>query len=165
VKLTRTLRHLATTRWSARGQFPSQVLGEIERSIREAEARHQGEIRFAIEPSLDVMHLWRDTTPRQRALAAFSHLGIWDTTANNGVLIYVLLADHAVEIVADRGIAARVAQAEWEQVCGEMQAHFRAGRFEQGSTAGIRRVGQILAQHFPGGSASLDELPNRPVML
>jgi uncharacterized membrane protein len=165
VQLTRALRHLAITRWHARGVFPASVLGEIERSIREAEARHQGEIRFAIEPSLDVMQLWRGTTSRQRALQAFSHLGIWDTTANNGVLIYVLLADHAVEIVADRGIAARVAQAEWDQICDEMQAHFRAGRFEQGSTAGVQRVGQILAQHFPGGSASIDELPNRPVML
>jgi uncharacterized membrane protein len=165
LEITRTLRHLGTTRWSARARFPAQVLGEIERSIRDAEAHHQGEIRFAVEASLDLQQLWRGATPRERALQAFSHLGIWDTTANNGVLIYVLLADRAVEIVADRGIAARVTQAEWEQICGEMQAHFRAGRFAEGSTAGVLRVGQILAQHFPAGSDAANELPNRPVML
>jgi uncharacterized membrane protein len=165
VELARTLKHLATTRWSARGRFPRQVLGEIERSIREAESQHRGEIRFAVEASLDLPQLWRGATPRQRALQAFSHLGIWDTHANNGVLIYVLLADRAVEIVADRGIAARVAQTEWDRICGDMQAHFRAGRFAEGSTAGVLRVGQILAEHFPGGPDGSNELPNRPVML
>jgi uncharacterized membrane protein len=165
VDLARTLRHLATTRWSARGQFPPQVLGEIERSVRQAESQHQGEIRFAVEASLDLPLLWRGATPRQRALQAFSHLGIWDTKANNGVLIYVLLADRAVEIVADRGIAARVAQAEWDQICADMQAHFRAGRFAEGSTAGVLQVGRILTQHFPGGPDGGNELPNRPVML
>ncbi len=95
----------------------------------------------------------------------FSHLGVWDTEANNGVLIYVLLADHDVEILADRGISKRVPQSEWEAICREIEAHFREGRFAQGSVAGVRSVGRLLEKHFPGRGADANELPNQPVLL
>ena len=137
----------------------------IEQPIRAAESRHAGQIRFAVESALDLPHLWANLSPRQRALQVFAQLGIWDTAANNGVLIYVLLADHDVEIVADRGISARVEQAEWDEVCRLMEQHFRAGRFLEGSRAGVQAVGELLARHFPGESAAVDELPDRPVLL
>ncbi len=122
----------------------------IEQDIAALERRHAGEIRFAIETAFDLPELWYGTTPRERAIQVFGHLGVWDTEGNNGVLIYVLMADRDVEIVADRAIAARVTQAEWEAVCREMEAHFSAGRFGEGAEAGIAGVGALLARHFPG---------------
>lgn len=165
MSLSRALRHLFATRWRVRKIFTESALGEIEAAIREVEGRHSGEIRFVVETALDGDELWRGLAPRARALEVFSHLGVWDTANNNGVLIYVLFADRDVEIVADRGIAARVSQPEWEQVCREIEAHYRDGRFAQGSVAGVRAVGRLLAQHFPGQGADADELPNRPVLL
>jgi uncharacterized membrane protein len=165
VNLSRSLRHLFATRWRVRKHFSDSALAEIEAAIRDVESRHSGEIRFVVETALDGEELWRGLAPRARALEVFSHLGVWDTVNNNGVLIYVLFADRDVEIVADRGIAARVTQAEWEQVCREIEAHYREGRFAQGSVAGIRAVGRLLAQHFPGQGADADELPNQPVLL
>ncbi len=165
MSLSRALRHLFATRWRVRKFFTASALGEIEAAIREVESRHSGEIRFVVETALDGEELWRGIAPRARALEVFSHLGVWDTANNNGVLIYVLFADRDVEIVADRGIAARVTQAEWEQVCREIEAHYREGRFAQGSVAGVRAVGRLLEQHFPGQGADADELPNQPVLL
>ena len=98
-------------------------------------------------------------------MLVFGHLGIWDTAGNNGVLIYVLMADRDVEIVADRAIAARVPQADWVTVCQEMKDHYKAGRFAEGSEAGIARIGRMLATHFPGEAGDRNEQPNRPVML
>ncbi|HTT01569.1 MAG TPA: TPM domain-containing protein [Steroidobacteraceae bacterium] len=165
VRLPRTLRHLLATRFAARRRFPPALLNDIESTTREAEAQHAGEIRFAVESALDLPHLWRGTTPRARALQVFSQLGVWDTAANNGVLVYVLLADKVVEIVADRGIAARVAQDEWDRICREMEQHYAAARFREGSLAGIRRIGGLLARHFPGAAAGPDALPDRPVLM
>lgn len=165
MKLGRMLRHLFTSRWKVRRCFPPAVLDEVERAIREMEARHAGEIRFAVEGALDVPELLRDEPPRARALEVFGALGVWDTADNNGVLIYVLLADRDVEILADRGIAARVPPADWERLCREMETHFRAGRFAEGSIAGVRGVGELLARHFPGSRGDANELPNQPVLL
>ena len=165
MKAGRLLRHLCTTRWSTRAHFPRAVLDAIEQAIGECEGRHGGEIRFVVETALDLPQLWRGLSPRQRALQLFGQFGVWDTHHNNGVLIYVLVADHDVEIVADRGIAARVPQAEWQTVCRQMEAHYRAGRFREGSVAGILGVGALLGQHFPGRRASDNELPNQPVLL
>jgi uncharacterized membrane protein len=95
----------------------------------------------------------------------FGHLGVWDTAGNNGVLIYLLRADRCVEIVADRGIAARVLQSEWDAVCREMEDHFRASRFAEGAEAGVRGVGRLLGKHFPNAGGDRDELPNQPVLL
>jgi uncharacterized membrane protein len=163
--LPRVLRHLFATRWAVRRHFTESVLLEIETAIRDVEARHCGEVRFVIEAGLDFDELWQGLAPRARALEVFSHLGVWDTAGNNGVLIYVLLADHVVEIVADRGIAAKVPQEEWERTCREIESHYRAGRFAQGSVAGVRSVGQLLARHFPSAGGDADELPNQPVLL
>jgi uncharacterized membrane protein len=161
----RTLRHLFSTRWGTRRRFTPEVLRRIESAIATLERSHAGEIRFAIETAFDLPDLWYGTTPRARAVAVFGHLGVWDTAGDNGVLIYVLMADHDVEIVADRAIAARVPQAEWDAVCHGMEAHFKAGRFADGAEAGIAGVGRLLAAHFPGTGADRNEQPDRPVLL
>ena len=161
----RTLRHLFSTRWGTRRRFTAEVLARIEAAIAAHEGRHAGEIRFAIETAFDLPELWYGTTPRERALLVFGHLGVWDTADNNGVLIYVLMADHDVEIVADRAIAGRVPQGDWDAVCHEMEAHFRAGRYAEGAEAGIGGVGALLARHFPGQGGDLNEQPDAPVIL
>lgn len=171
VKLGRLLRHLFTPPWAWRRAFAPAALDAIEAAIRDSETAHSGEIAFAIENALAPGQVWRRVTGRERALQVFSDLRVWDTEANNGVLIYVLLAEHDIEIVADRGAAACVDAGAWEAVAQAMEAEFRAGRFEAGALAGIVRVGELLAQHFPvaGGGAALgdnpDELANRPVIL
>jgi uncharacterized membrane protein len=162
---TRFLRHVFATRWATRRRFGPTVLADIETAIRETEARHAGEIRFAVETALDMAELVDDLAPRRRAMQVFGQLGVWDTAQNNGVLIYLLLADHVVEIVADRGIATRVPQSDWNGICREMERFYREGRFGEGSVAGIRGVGKLLARHFPGHRADADELPNQPVLL
>ena len=161
----RLMRHLATTRWSTRRSFPQTVRDAIEQAIGDCESRHGGEIRFVVETAFDVPELWRNLAPRTRALQLFGQFGVWNTEHNNGVLIYVLMADHAVEVVADRGIAARVSQAEWDAVCRQMEHHYRAGRFRDGSVVGILGVGALLGRHFPGIRRSDNELPNQPVLL
>jgi uncharacterized membrane protein len=165
MKVGRLIRHLCTTRWSTRTRFSQAVLDAIEQAIRECEDRHGGEIRFIVETAFDLPELWRDLPPRQRALQLFGQFGVWDTAHNNGVLVYVLMADRDVEIVADRGIAQHVSQAEWQAVCRQMEAHFRAGRFREGSVLGILGVGALLGKHFPGRRGSDHELPNQPVLL
>ena len=165
MQFARLVRHLFATRWGTRRRFTPEVLAAIERGIAAHENRHAGEIRFAIETAFDLPELWYGLTPRQRALVVFGQLGVWDTAGNNGVLIYVLMADRDVEIVADRGIAARVTQADWDAVCREMETHFRAGRFGEGSDVGIAGVGRLLARHFPGQGGDRDEQPNRPIVL
>jgi len=137
----------------------------IENAIREAEATHQGQIRFAVEPSLELLPLLGNQSARTRAVDVFSHLRVWDTAHNNGVLIYLLLADHDVEIVADRGIHVHVGNENWEKICHAMEAAFRQKRFEEGVIAGIRAVSQHLSRHFPGQGMQVNELPDRPVVL
>jgi uncharacterized membrane protein len=163
--ILRLSRHLITTRWSTRRHFPPQVRDAIEQAIGDCEAHHGGEIRFVVETAFDLPELWHGLTPRQRALQLFGQLGVWDTAHNNGVLIYVLMADRVVEIVADRGIASRITQAEWEQVCRQMERHYREGRYREGSVAGIEGVGALLGRHFPGKKHSDNELPNQPELL
>jgi uncharacterized membrane protein len=161
----RLLRHLGARARRTRALFTPAVLGEIEAAIAAAEKQHAGEIRFAIETALPWHVLWRGMTPRQRALALFSALHIWDTEHNNGVLIYVLRADRAVEIIADRGINARVSEAEWQRVCREVEQHYGAGRYLEGSSAAVAGVARLLRQHFPAGAAQGNELPNQPILL
>src|SRR6185503_2897373 len=165
MRLGRALRHLFSTRWGTRRRFAVEVRRRIETAITGLERRHAGEIRFAIETALDLPELWDGVMSRERALNVFGQLGVWDTAGNNGVLIYVLMADHVVEIVADRAIAARVAQGEWDALCRAMEVHFRAGRFAEGSEAGIAGVGALLARHFPGQGGDANEQPERPVLL
>jgi len=165
MRLGRVIRHLFTTRWSTRTHFSPAVRDAIEQAIRECEGRHGGEIRFVVETAFDLPELWRDLPPRQRALQVFGQFGVWDTVHNNGVLIYVLMADHDVEVVADRGIAQLVSPAEWQAVCRQMESHFRAGRFRDGAVEGILGVGALLGKHFPGDRRSDNELPDQPVLL
>jgi uncharacterized membrane protein len=162
---TRFLRHVFASRWTTRRHFGAKVLGAIEAAIRETEAQHAGEIRFAVETALDMAELVDDVAARRRAMQVFGQLGVWDTAHNNGVLIYLLLADRVVEIIADRGIAARVPQSDWDSVCREMERHYREGRFSEGSVAGVYGVGRLLARHFPDRPKDADELPNQPVLL
>jgi uncharacterized membrane protein len=164
-KLKRMLRHLFCTAARTRVLFSPAVLAQIEAAIGAAEAQHSGEIRFVVETALHPAALWHNVTPRQRALQVFAHLRIWDTHHNNGVLIYVLRADRAVEILADRGISARVSEAEWQAVCRKVEAHYRAGRYAEGSCAAVAGVARILGQHFPGGGSGANELPNQPILL
>ena len=163
--LARFLRHLCATRWNTRRRFSLQVLAAIEAAVRDVEARHSGEIRFAVETALDIPELWHRVGPRERARQVFAQLGVWDTAQNNGVLIYVLLADRVVEIVADRGIAARIAPEQWESVCREIERQFREGRFQAGAVDAVQAVGRLLAEHFPAKRGGGDELPNQPVLL
>jgi hypothetical protein len=165
MRLVRLLRHLTTTRWRTRRCFPRGVRDDIERAVMECESRHGGEIRFVVETAFDIPELWHDLPARRRALQLFGQLGVWDTEHNNGVLIYVLVADRVVEIIADRGIAARVAPAEWAAVCRQMEHHYREGRFRDGSVVGILGVGAILGRHFPGKPPGEEAAPSQPVLL
>ena len=161
----RILKHLILPPWTVRRAFAASGMAAIEAAIRETEKSHLGEIRFAVESVLDFGSLLRGQLARQRAIEVFSHLKLWDTEQNSGVLIYLLLADRDVEIVADRGICRRVAREEWEAVCREMETAFRGGRFEEGVIGGVRRVGAILAKHFPAAGPNPDELPDQPAVL
>jgi uncharacterized membrane protein len=168
MQIGRLIRHAAATHWRTRMMFPSATLDAIEQAIARAEQTHAGEIRFAIESALTPLHILNNAAPRARALEVFAHLRVWDTGHNNGVLIYVQLADRAVEIIADRGFEGRVGAAEWEAVCRLMEEHFRAGRFEAGSIAGVDAIGKLLARHFPPLERSPqthNELPDRPTLL
>ncbi len=158
-------RHLIEHRWRVRRDFPPRVLDAIEQAIKAGEATHSGQIRFVVEGALDGAPLFRDQPARARALDVFSHLRIWDTHHNNGVLIYLLLADRDVEIVADRGIDAKVGAAGWEAICRAMEEDFRAGRFEHGVIKGIEAVSRALAKHFPHEVGGPNELPDRPVVM
>ena len=162
----RWLRHLTSTRWALARRFPDSTLDAIESAVVASEARHRGEIRFAIEAALDVPALWRAATPRHRAIEAFSELKVWDTREQNGVLIYVLLAERDVEIVADRGLAERVSPAEWEEACRAIEREFRDARWRDGALLGIDAVTRLLVREFPRTDApDVDEQPNRPRIL
>ena len=169
MQLRRLIRHVSASHWRTRLKFPQSTLDAIEAAVGLAERTHAGEIRFAIENSLAPLKVINDLSPRARALEVFAHLRVWDTACNNGVLIYVQLADRAVEIVADRGLHERVPQSEWEAVCRLMERHFREGRYQAGAIAGVEAVGTLLARHFPAaarvGPVAENELPDRPTLL
>ncbi len=161
----RILRHLLTPPWRVRVILPRRSLRAIETAIRDSEAHHRGQILFAVEASLDFVHLLRNVSARQRAVEVFSQLRVWDTEHNNGVLIYLLLADRTVEIVADRGVHTRVGVESWEQICREMESFFQRNRFEDGVIAGIKAVTRHLAHHYPGEGSTPNELPDTAVVL
>jgi uncharacterized membrane protein len=157
--------HLVTDHWSAKRAFSPTALKHIEQTITEGERHHAGQLRFVVEPSLALHAVLRGDAPRQRALEVFGRLRIWDTEENCGVLVYLLLADHAVEIVADRGIHRRVGDASWHSICRRMEAEYRNGKFEEGAIAGVEAINALLALHFPRSSAGVNELPDKPVVL
>src|SRR5512147_1419297 len=161
----RWIRHLAASA-SVRGLFPQATLDAIHRAIAAGEKRHRGEVCFAIEQALPWRDLARRRSARERAHEVFAQLRVWDTEHNSGVLIYVLVAEHAIEIVADRGIAARVDQQEWQAICERMRARFAAGDYENGAVDGVNAVGVILEREFPAdGTARENELSDAPIIL
>jgi uncharacterized membrane protein len=162
----RILRHLFTGHGAVARTFPDSAMHAIELAVAEEEKRHVGEIQFAVEASLPLAALLRGTSARRRAIEWFARLHVWDTRHDSGVLIYLLLADRRIEIVADRGISAKVDQRTWEMICGEMQREFARGRFQPGLVLGIRAIGDVLATHFPAGAGdNPNELSDRPVVL
>ena len=163
--IARIGKHLLEHRWRARRLFPPRVLAAIEQAIKAGETTHSGQVRFVVEGALDGAPLFRDQPARERAIDVFAQLRIWDTVHNNGVLIYLLLADRNVEIVADRGIDAKVAAAGWENICVEMERDFKAGEFESGVIRGIEAVSRQLARYFPARGKGPNELPDAPVVL
>jgi uncharacterized membrane protein len=165
--ITRWFRHWFTTPLAVRRAFPPEALARIERAVAQAEQGHSGEIRFAVEAALPWSYLKRDAPARERALMVFAKLRVWDTENNNGVLLYVELADRSIEIVADRGIAQRVAADRWQAIAAAMRARFRAGRYEAGVTEALEAIATELRQHYPlaDGERNPDELSNRPVLL
>ena len=162
MSLARILRHLTSSRHGLRRAFPSVTLAAIERAIRETEAEYEGEIVFAIEAAIDTIPLLRGQTAKERALEVFSRLRVWDTEHNNGVLIYVLMADRDVEILADRGIHARAGEQAWSEICREMETLFGREEYLAASLSGIRAVAGQLRRHFGSAASRRNELPDEP---
>ena len=162
----RWFRHLFLDHLALARAFPPATLAAIEHAVGEQEKRHRGELRVAIEGGLPIQSLVFGRTARERALEHFARLRIWDTEDNAGVLIYLLLADRRVEIVADRGIHGRVGDTAWETICGAMQQEFTAGHFKAGTLAGLAAASDLLAQHFPARPGDRrNELPDAPVVV
>lgn len=162
--IARALRHLFVPPGALKRAFPPAAMAAIEQAIRASEREHRAEVRFAAEPALDTAALLAGQPARNRALEVFSQLRVWDTEENNGVLVYLLLADRDIEIVADRGLN-MVKQEEWEAICRAMEEELRRGRFGEGVVAGIEAVSRLLARHFPRRGPDANELPDRPVAL
>lgn len=165
MNLGRIAKHLFTPQWIVARAFPRRALAAIERAIRASEAAHDGELRFALEAGLHPLPLLNGQSVRERANELFSDLRVWDTQHNSGVLIYVQMVDRRIEIVADRGIGARVAQNEWDAICRGMERAFRERRYEQGALEAIAHATRLLARHFPPRAVNANELPDKPVLL
>lgn len=165
VKIQRLIKHLLLPAWWSSRIFTPATLAKIEAAIKESESRHYGEIRFVVESGLHLTALLRGTTARERAVELFSQLRVWDTEQNSGTLIYLLLADRDIEIIADRGIATHVDTAAWEEICQQMEQRFRQGEFEAGVLEGIRAISELLTQHFPAPPGNINELSDKPVVL
>jgi uncharacterized membrane protein len=163
--IKRVIKHLSISHATVRRYFPRTALDNIEHAIVAVEQQCAGQVRFAVEHALEWKPLLAGQTARERAIEVFSDLHVWDTEHNNGVLIYLLLADRDVEIVADRGIHAKLGQQVWESICKQMEAEFRLSNFEQGVIAGISSVGKHLSDHYPQVGNQNNELPDRPVLM
>ena len=163
MKLSRLLNHLLG--WWVRRVFPGTDLAAIGTAITACEQSHRGELRFVAEGPLPLASLWQGKSSRQRAVELFASQRVWDTEENSGILIYLQLVDRRVEILADRGIAARVAQAEWDAICRAMEQSFRRGEWRQGVLQAVARAGELLTRHFPAGTVNPNELPDQPLVL
>lgn len=165
MSFARVLRHLSIGKFALHRIFPAASLTAIEQAIQQSEMTHGGQICFAVEAGLNTIPLLRNQTARERAVEVFSQLRIWDTEHNNGVLIYLLLADRDVEIIADRGIHTKVSSEDWETICRTMESAFRQQQFETGLIAGINAVGDHLREYFPFDPIhKKNELANKPVV-
>jgi uncharacterized membrane protein len=165
----RIIPRLFKHRWmddDASHSVPPDLLERLTRRVAASEKRHSGEIRIYVEAGLPTSYVLREATARERAVAMFGKLRVWDTEHNNGVLIYLLLAEHAIEIVADRGLASRVDAGEWQRIVERMRGAFQAGRFEEGLTQALEEVSALLVARFPlgPGDENPNELPDQPVM-
>lgn len=160
----RLLSHLLLPRSALARRFPSHALTAIEEAIEASEKQHRAEIRVAIEVALDLRALRRIRTARERALEVFAELGVWSTRESNGVLIYVLLAERDVEIVADRGSEGRVTDSEWQHVCTLIEHEFAAGRWRDGVLRGVEAASLLLTREFPADGANPNEQPDRPAV-
>jgi TPM domain len=165
MKISRWFKHLLTPPWLAAHRFGPTLSAEIGAAVMLAEAGQRGELRFVAEGPLPFGYLWHERSARQRAADLFAQLGVWDTAQNTGVLIYVQLVDHRVEIFADRGIVTKVTQVEWDAICRSMEAAFKCSDYRGGALAAIHRVGHLLASHFPSNEENPNELVNQPVIL
>ena len=163
--IRRILRHFAMTQRQVNRAFPRAALRAIEQAIKASETAHLGEVRFVVEGALDSASLFSGQSARERAIELFSQLRIWDTEQNSGVLIYLLLADRQVEIVADRGVHAKAGPETWAVICGAMESAFKQANFEDGVLQGIHAVTRQLTEHFPGGAGNRNELADKPVVL
>lgn len=166
-RLLRVLRHRWFDDSDTRRALGAEALRRLQQRVAASERAHAGEIRVCVEAGLPLSYLWRGASARERALTLFGKLRVWDTEANNGVLIYLLLAEHAIEIVADRGLARRVPHGTWQAMVGHMRAAFRAGRYEDGLTQALAEVSALLVAHFPAGDGAVhgNELPDDPVVI
>lgn len=165
MNLGRVARHLLVLPGAVKRAFPPAAMTAIEQAIARSETQHRGEVRFVVEAALDAPALLAGQSARERAIEVFAQLGVWDTAENNGVLLYLLLADRDVEIVADRGINAVVESGEWEGICRIMEAALRRGEFEQAVRAAVEAVTRLLAQHYPPRASDRNELTNRPAAI
>lgn len=163
-KLKRLFKHRLLDESDTRRAIPPDMLERLQQRVGASEKRHSGEIRICVEAGLPFSYLWRDATARERAVSMFAKLRVWDTEDNNGVLIYLLLAEHAIELVADRGINRHVSPQDWQAMVGRMGAAFKEGRFEDGLTHALEEVSAVLVQHFPlaPGESDHNELPDTP---
>ena len=163
-RLMRILKHRSYDEADVRRVLGDAALKRLEARVHDSEKLHSGEIRLCIEAGLPISYLWKRLSVRDRALAMFGKLRVWDTEHNNGVLIYLLYAEHAIEIVADRGLKARVADAEWQRIIGAMREPLRAGKFEEGLGLAIDAIEALLEKHFPAGADATNpnELTNTP---
>ena len=166
-RLLRIFKHRSYDEADVRRVLDDGALKRLEARVHDSEKEHSGEIRLCIEAGLPTSYLWKRLSVRDRAIAMFGKLRVWDTEHNNGVLIYLLLAEHAIEIVADRGLNAYVNHEQWQSIVQGMREAFRVGRFEEGLNAAVDAVDALLTRHFPitEGAVNPNELPNPPVVL
>ncbi|OWQ84708.1 hypothetical protein CDN99_23525 [Roseateles aquatilis] len=166
-RFRRFFRHRFWDEADVRRVLPAAALARLSARVTESELRHGGEIRLCVEASLPMSYLWRGAAARERALALFGKLRVWDTERNNGVLIYLLLAEHAIEIVSDRGLNRRVNAAQWQTIVDGLGQSLRGGLYEQGLIDAIRAVEGLLAEHFPPDPGALrrNELPDAVVVI
>ncbi len=161
----RVLSHLLKSPSTLHRCFPSHALTAIEEAIEASEAQHRAEIRVAVEVALDLKALWRLRSARERAVEVFAELRVWDTAERNGVLIYILIAERDVEIVADRGFDGRVSNDEWQRVCTLIERQLAGGRWRDGLLVGIEAATVLLAREFPATGRNVNEQQNRPAVL
>ena len=166
----RVLRHRSLDLHDTQRAIPPEMVDRLMARVAASEQRHTGEIRIYVESSLPSSYLWRGASARERSVMMFSKLRVWDTTHNNGVLIYLMLADHAIELVVDRGITTHVPAHHWQMVVTRMADAFRGGRYEDGLTQALEEVSAVLVEHFPAWDAAgapqdnPNELPDAPVL-